>query len=457
MDILQSVDPTSSLSSLSDPYRPSFFELFAQEQLRDLLAPALRYVLSVFTQRHPRYLLRIVNRFDELYALAMYAVERHYLKTWGERSTTEKTAAFSLLIAVHPSTGSSFAENFYGLRRRRRPGASTDRAKAAATTRPGQASYEALRNREISLSLLFLVGLPYIQSKAKDRWERMGGGVSEEQLFDNGEELQGRRAFQENEQRTKSQLVRLKEKSEDLFHKGYPYAASFYQLWLLIYHMRYLFGKSPYWRPWLRWMRVDVRRVSQDDYPNSVPILPPDLPHPLREPVPFFTSLIRSSPFIFFELLKYALPASIFFFKFLEWWYSSDNPRRRRGGGDGNGGAAPAQGGFGTNVPLFGPPSVLMPDKEGVLFHKEEGYQPPRVPTKMALAGGMHGPTNVASLLHNSCPLCGRTPVANPCMLPTGYVFCYTCAHAYVDEHGQCPVTRRKVIGGKDSIRRVLG
>ncbi len=71
-------------ASLNDPYRPSFFELFAQEQLRDLLSPALRYVLSVLAQRNPRYLLRIVNRFEEIYALGMFAVERHYLRTWGE-------------------------------------------------------------------------------------------------------------------------------------------------------------------------------------------------------------------------------------------------------------------------------------------------------------------------------------------------------------------------------------
>lgn len=30
-----------------DPYKPSLFELVAQEQLRDLLQPALKYVLSV--------------------------------------------------------------------------------------------------------------------------------------------------------------------------------------------------------------------------------------------------------------------------------------------------------------------------------------------------------------------------------------------------------------------------
>ena len=30
-----------------DPHRPSLFELVAQEQLRDLLQPALKYVLAV--------------------------------------------------------------------------------------------------------------------------------------------------------------------------------------------------------------------------------------------------------------------------------------------------------------------------------------------------------------------------------------------------------------------------
>lgn len=47
----------------SDPSRPSLFELVAQEQLRDLLQPALKYVLSVWlvpklrnsmTERHHR-------------------------------------------------------------------------------------------------------------------------------------------------------------------------------------------------------------------------------------------------------------------------------------------------------------------------------------------------------------------------------------------------------------------
>jgi hypothetical protein len=34
----------------ADPLKPSLFELLAQEQLRDLLQPALKYVLAVSCQ-----------------------------------------------------------------------------------------------------------------------------------------------------------------------------------------------------------------------------------------------------------------------------------------------------------------------------------------------------------------------------------------------------------------------
>ena len=45
--------------------------------MTDMLRPALRYVLTVYAQRYPRYLLRIVNHHEELYALLMLLVENH--------------------------------------------------------------------------------------------------------------------------------------------------------------------------------------------------------------------------------------------------------------------------------------------------------------------------------------------------------------------------------------------
>ncbi|KAF3218195.1 ubiquitin-protein ligase peroxin 12 [Orbilia oligospora] len=87
----------SNISSGIDDNKPSLFELVSEQQLRDLLEPSIRYLLAIITQRYPRYLIHIVNRFDEAYAIAMLLVERHYLKAWN----------------------GSFTENFYGIKRER--------------------------------------------------------------------------------------------------------------------------------------------------------------------------------------------------------------------------------------------------------------------------------------------------------------------------------------------------
>lgn len=76
-------------------------------------------------------------------------------------------------------TDASFSENFYGLKRRRRPYIETDRTKAAVGAVP---TGEKLRPREIRRSLLFLVGIPYLRAKAKDYYEELGGGVSSDIL-----------------------------------------------------------------------------------------------------------------------------------------------------------------------------------------------------------------------------------------------------------------------------------
>ncbi|KAE8211588.1 hypothetical protein CF327_g4672 [Tilletia walkeri] len=488
----------SGVDSSADPYRPSFFELFAQDQLSSLLRPAIRYVLTVLAQRNPRYLLRLVNRFDEIYALLLLAVERHYLSTWG----------------------SSFAENFYGLRRRRRPAITTDRAKAAGAARSGSSArldgsrqgvalQEKLRGREIYLSLLFLVGLPYLSAKATDYWERIGGGLDasggDDALFgDDGEEPaehtsgQRRLRFADDEDeengsngsrksRRAKLLARAQQLATSTFRKGYPHAAAAYQLWLLVYNVSYLFDRTPYWRPWFSLMRVDVRRMGADDYPDTPPLIPPNAPSPLKHPVSFALTMFRSAPFIFFESLKYALPASIFFFKFLEWWYSPDNPRRRRGGGGGGDiggtgtdeeGSGARGGGSDGDVPLFGPPRPLLPTTRGVVYRPDPSKfvaplitvasSDPLDPSNRALAKALlpaaekgknkeEGPIMRAPLVHNGCPICGSAPINNPAIFPTGYVACFVCAQDYVEREARCPVTRERVRGGVGALRKVLG
>ncbi|CAD6973612.1 unnamed protein product [Tilletia controversa] len=492
----------SGVDASADPYRPSFFELFAQDQLSSLLRPAIRYVLTVLAQRNPRHLLRLVNRFDEIYAILLLAVERHYLATWG----------------------SSFAENFYGLRRRRRPAITTDRAKAAGAARTGSAAsttldgsrqgvalQERLGSKEIYLSLLFLVGLPYLSAKATDYWERIGGGLDaaggDDALFgddDNHDEdvnegtpAQRRLRFADDDEnedgsrrsRRAKLLARARQLTSSTFRRGYPHAAAAYQLWLLGYNVSYLFDRTPYWRPWFSLMRVDVRRMGADDYPDTPPLIPPNAPSPFKHPLGFLTTMLRSAPFIFFESLKYALPASIFFFKFLEWWYSPDNPRRRRGGGGGGGGGGDTgtaeedggrAGGSDGDVPLFGPPRPLLPATRGVVYRPDPAKfvaplitvasSDPLDPSNRSLARALlpaaaaekgknkdQGPIMRAPLVHNACPICGAAPINNPAMFPTGYVACFVCAQDYVEREARCPVTRERVRGGVGALRKVLG
>ncbi|SAM01400.1 hypothetical protein [Absidia glauca] len=55
----------------------------------------------------------------------------------------------------------------------------------------------------------------------------------------------------------------------------------------------------------------------------------------------------------------------------------------------------------------------------------------------------------------NTCPLCMASPVNNPTALPSGFVFCYTCAYRYVEEHGRCPVSWIKVERGVEDLTKV--
>lgn len=117
-------------------------------------------------------------------------------------------------------------------------------------------------------------------------------------------------------------------------------------------------------------------------------------------------------PKLSFEALKFLLPTSIFFFRFLEWWYSSEGGYgriRKKGGGTGGGKA------------LRAPP-------------------PPSVGTGEVQSG--------VCVVH-------KGPMVNPTALPTGFMGCYKCLFAYVDEHVKCPVTGVAVEVAE--LRKIVG
>ncbi|KAF9224312.1 hypothetical protein BS17DRAFT_779627 [Gyrodon lividus] len=346
-----------------DPLKPSLFELVAQEQLRDLLQPALKYVLAVFAQRYPRYLIRIVNRHEDFYAMIMFFVERHYLH----------------------KHNASFAENFYGLKRRRHARIPTERATAAVG---GVPAGEKLRSREIWRSLFFLVAIPYLRAKAHDYHEQLGGGISSDILEDGGDN----RHIQALTDNT------LAGRWRRAYEKIFPWVNTSFEVWLLAYNTAYLFERTPFYRPWLAWIGVDLRRLGADDFLMTSGVQGA-VPEAKRGIVKQVYRLLMTAPRLILDSLKLLLPTAIFFIKFLEWWYSPGSPARSLS-------SSP----LGPAVP---PPRMLPPHLAGI---------------------------PVDSTMFGHCPLC-QNPINNATALPSGYVFCYRCAFDHVEQHGKCPVT----------------
>ncbi|KAL4082008.1 hypothetical protein V8B97DRAFT_1863407 [Scleroderma yunnanense] len=346
-----------------DPLKPSLFELIAQEQLRDLLQPALKYVLAVFAQRYPRYLIRIVNRHEEFYAMIMLFVERYYLLKYN----------------------ASFAEKFYGLKRRRIAWIPTERSTAAVG---GVPAGERLRDREIWRSLFFLVAVPYLRAKAHEYYEQLGGGLSSDILEDSGDDQNGRDQSDES----------FTSRWHRTYKKIFPWVNTAFEVWLLAHNVAYLFERTPFYRPWLAWIGVDLRRLGAEDFLREC----------AKQEAPLdgkggiikrFHELLTHSPRMMLDSLRFLLPTAIFFVKFLEWWYSPGSPARSLS-------SSP----LGPSVP---PPRILPPHPDGL---------------------------PVDNTMFGHCPLC-KNPINNATALPSGYVFCYRCAFDHVEHHGNCPVT----------------
>ncbi|KAK8849838.1 hypothetical protein IAR55_005174 [Kwoniella newhampshirensis] len=204
----------------TDHTRPSLFDLLAQEQLRDLFHPVVRYILSYFAQRYPRYLLRVLNRHEEFFAALLLLLERHHLKRHN----------------------ASISEHFYGLRASPSKSLSTPRLDAIEPTR----RRDLTRKQRWGL-LLFLVGLPYVRVRAQDYYERLGGGREEDEAVE--DDARGTAV-------TRPQRA---------FKLLYPYINLGVDLTFLGYDIAYLFEKTDSYRPWHRWLGLRVTRRGPDD------------------------------------------------------------------------------------------------------------------------------------------------------------------------------------------------
>ncbi|KAL2267467.1 hypothetical protein VTJ83DRAFT_4744 [Remersonia thermophila] len=446
MEFVAAASATSPLSF--DEYKPSLFELLAEQQLASLLPPTLRYILTLLTHRYPRHLLRILNRFDEIYALGALLVERHYLRT----------------------RAGSFTENFYGLKRELATAAELPRAASAAPA----AVREALRLRGADLwrNLIIIVGIPYLKRKLDDAYEadapRALLGAAYNRPPPPGAPWRERARYW-------ARVV--------LLRRVYPAVNAAYYLSMLGFNLAYLFDSSKYHNPLLWLVGTRIRRMGPADY-RAIEALEEKRAAARRGAHATIADRVLGG-------LSLALPAGIFALKFLEWWHASDFAKQlsKR--------AAES---------LDLPPPVVAglpePEKGGKKKKKNKDQAAEGEPTGELAPGqepedeqdlpdeeqearaSARAPIAASSLLpiytvppparSDLCPICGEE-ITTAAACQTGVVYCYACIHKWLtgthprqekfmasraggweSGEGRCAVTGRRVLGGTEGLRRLI-
>lgn len=424
----------TALQGTFDDQKPSLFELLSEQQLSSLIPPSLRYLLAVSTHRHPRYLLRILNSFDELYALFMLIVERHFLKTHG----------------------GGFTENFYGLKRERALRGEVPRAQIGAPELVRQSL--KLTERDIWKNLAVMVGLPYLKAK-----------------LDEGYEINAPRALLGSAYTQMPPNPTMKQRFVHYYRwflrNIYPSINAAYYFSMLAFNLAYLFDNSKFNSPFLWLIGTRMRRLGEADYKAIAALNDPPKPGPGARPG---STSIFNPKTLYPRLLSSVsmlLPTSIFALKFLEWWYASDFARQLSKKAS-EGLELPPPIISGINTVALGRKSAAGPSTP----EKPKTEDASDVPENPLIAESSLLPIYTVQLPEHSdlCPIC-EEDVETPTACQTGFVYCYTCIHKWVNgDHdrqekfmdgkegkwesgeGRCAVTGRKVLGGTEGLRRVM-
>ena len=455
-----------TLQSGVDDLKPSLFELLSEQQLSALLPPSLRYLLAVATPRYPRYLLPVLNSFDEVYALAMLLVERHFLRTYG----------------------GSFTENFYSLKRARVlrvKGGEIARAQIGASDSVRQAS--RLNTGDVWKNLAVLVGLPWAKRKLDEAYDvhaahanLLGPGYSRER---------------DGLPPAASVKQRLMFWYKWFLRNIYPSLNAAYYFSLLVFNMAYLFDTTKYHSPFLWLIGTRLRRLGPADHAAIEALTAPRAVGPARPgegaSILHPRNLARSVQPRLLSSLKVLLPTSIFALKFLEWWHASDFARQlSRKASDAIELPPPVLPPSSTTPPTTHP-TPASPNKQHHHTPNSNLSDPPIAAS--SLLPILTVPLPAASSL---CPIC-CSPITTPTASPTGFVYCYTCIHRWVQGvherqvafmegaagfareggggeveewsreegsrqgrwesgEGRDAVTGRKVLGGTEGLRRVV-
>lgn len=455
-----------------DEQKPSLFELLSEQQLASLIPPSIRYVLAVATHRYPRYLLRVLNNYDELYALLSLVVEKYYLEAFG----------------------GGFTENFYGLKREKvlhLKGGEIPRASLGVPAEVRKRMQLRNNRRDVWKNLLVMVGIPYLKRKLDESYDihiapseslSVGLGGTEGRQFVDHDALPPHATAKQ----------RIVWAYKWFLRHVYPSINAAYYFSILAFSLGYLFDGTKYSSPFLWMVGTRMRRLNAEDYKSIDEASRASIAAVVGRPGQGLSGIFHPRTLWprLLSNLRLLLPASIFGLKFLEWWYASDFSRQL---------SRKAAEGLELPPPIVSGQGLIQKQREENMKKKEQGINantgakrdPP-------ISSTTHLPifTVPPPLSSDLCPICLH-PIETAAACQTGYVFDYKCIFQWIEgshekqrafmdgeqneweavetaqddsanvskrsregswESGKerCAVTGRRVLGGTSGIRRVM-
>ncbi|ETN42048.1 uncharacterized protein HMPREF1541_03987 [Cyphellophora europaea CBS 101466] len=455
----------SSIQSEVDTLKPSLFELLAEQQLAALIPPSIRYLLAITTHRYPRYLLRILNNYDEVYAVLSLVVEKYYLRTFG----------------------GSFTENFYALKREKVLAVNGGEIKRTQLAVPAEVRERLkLSTVDVWKNLAILVGIPYLKRKLDESYDvHIAPSAS---LL--GPRYLDRDALPPNP----TIKQRLMHYYKYFLRHVYPSVNAAYYFSILAFSLAYLFDGTKYSSPFLWLASTRMRRMNDADYQaiDAASEAAQKAVTAAGRPGQGLAGMLHPRTLYprFLSSLRLLLPTSIFALKFLEWWHQSDFSRQLS-----------RKAAEGLELP---PPVVsgmdlarqpYQDEKQRAATANTSAKRDPPI-SSTSLLPILTVPPPASSEL---CPICLH-PISNAAACQTGYVFDYKCIFQWIegnherqeafmkgqrsnewdDENdqqenaekgngngksregkwesgkGRCAITGRRVLGGTGGLRRVL-
>jgi len=259
--------------------RPSFFEMYAQQNIVTTLRGAQQYALDVASLRFP-FLFRVAARSDELFLILHILLESN-----------------SLL-----KSNATVAEAFYGLRRVPATSENADRVFSAQAHRfPAR----PLRSRYIVSSLVCETLVPYIRAKLDALHEQISGGAAARLLGEASDPLPP-----SNSDGRSNHLLR---KARRLFQKLYPLLRASFDVCTLLYNILYLFGSTKYYHFLNHIQGLVIRRLTSNEYSG----------HSEPQFIPSRSIMSRLTRAVdrMIAALKISIVVGVFAFKFAEYYY----------------------------------------------------------------------------------------------------------------------------------------